>query len=135
MVTISSSVVKRDSRGAQDVISELRNSGWNRTGSAVNGRVVYMENSGFSLTVVEGPMGTVVLPSGPVRGRLFGNSGLNLGIMDGGLTGFSMPGPIQLFSQNNTTTSREGSRQRDAGVAAENPEQPARKQFGESDFV
>lgn len=139
MVTISSSVIRRDSRSRPAVMKELKNNGWSRTGSALGGRLIYMENSGFSLTVVDGPAGTLVVPSGPIRGRVFGDSGLNLGLMDGGLTGFNVPGPITPFGgrdEGPTEAEREAqqAQDREDALAEENPEQPSRK-TGQSDFV
>lgn len=74
---IGSSVVRRDSRSASRVINELQSQGWRRTGS-IGDRVTYMESAGFSLTVIDGPAGSVVIPSGPIRGRVFGSSGLEV---------------------------------------------------------
>jgi len=143
MVTLSSSVIKRDSRSVSDVTRELKQNGWNRTGSVLNGKLLYLENSGFSLTVADGPMGTLVFPSGPVRGRVFGNSGLNFGLMNTSSLGSSMPGPILPFgntqslgpSDTNGSEQVEEAEPRKPSGFDENPEQPNRKQHGEFDFV
>jgi tetraacyldisaccharide-1-P 4'-kinase len=59
---------------------ELKNSGFTETGKVLNGRVRYFENdAGINLTVVDGVRGSFVLPSGPVRGFMFGNNAVGLG--------------------------------------------------------
>lgn len=78
-LNIGTSVVKRESRPTEEVVAQLENDGWEMTGSIGGDRVLYFEKSGINITVMEGPMGTLVFPSGPVRGRLFGNSGLMAG--------------------------------------------------------
>lgn len=74
-LNIGSSVLKRETKPYDEVLSQLRRNGWTQTGS-LGDSVRYFENSGFSITVVDGPMATLIMPSGPVRGRVFGNSGL-----------------------------------------------------------
>lgn len=77
-LNFGSSVVKRETRTLDSVTEQLQADGWVQTGS-LGGRVKYFEKTGFNLTAVEGPFGTVVFPSGPLRGRLFGsNSGLQV---------------------------------------------------------
>ena len=74
-LNIGTSVMKREAKDIDEVTSQLRRNGWEQTGS-LGDRVKYFENSRINITVIEGPMGTVILPSGPIRGRLFGDSGL-----------------------------------------------------------
>lgn len=70
-LNVGGSVVKREVRDTQEVINKLSQDGWNKTGS--RGDVVtYMEKSGINLTVVDGPVGTLIFPSGPFRGSFFG---------------------------------------------------------------
>lgn len=73
-MNFGTSIFKREAKDAQEVIDHLRNNGWEVTGTLGN-RLTYMENSSFNLTIVDGVKGTLVVPSGPIRGRLFGNSG------------------------------------------------------------
>jgi len=73
------SVFKREAKPASEVEKKLSRDGWNKTGSVANGRVQYFEKSGINITTVSGPRGTVILPSGPIRGRLFGQGvGINM---------------------------------------------------------
>lgn len=75
-INVGSSILKRETRTLDSITEQLQADGWVQTGSLGN-RVRYFEKTGFNITAVEGPFGTVVVPSGPVRGRLFGsNSGL-----------------------------------------------------------
>lgn len=74
-INIGSSVFKREAKSMDEVTNILKRNGWSQTGS-LGSRVKYFENSGLSVTVVDGPMGTLIIPSGPIRGRMFGNSGL-----------------------------------------------------------
>lgn len=76
-LNFGSSVLKREAKPLTDVTNQLKANGWRQTGSLGN-RVVYLENSGMNITVIDGPMGTLVVPSGPIRGRVFGDSGLQL---------------------------------------------------------
>lgn len=61
----------------EDVVKQLKRNGWEQTGS-LGERVLYFENSRIGITVVDGPMGVLVMPSGPIRGRVFGDSGLQI---------------------------------------------------------
>lgn len=74
-LNIGSSVMKREAKPIDQVTNQLKRNGWTQTGSLGN-KIKYFENSRLSITVVDGPMGTLILPSGPIRGRLFGDSGL-----------------------------------------------------------
>lgn len=76
-INIGSSQLKREARDVEVVIKKLKRNGWTQSGS-LGDRVLYFENTGMSITVIDGPMGTLVVPSGPVRGRLFGSSGLRI---------------------------------------------------------
>lgn len=73
MVSLGTSVIKREDRPADQVITLLQRRGWEVTGR-VGSRITYLENSGLNITVVEGPMGTIIMPSGPLRGRIFGEN-------------------------------------------------------------
>lgn len=68
------SVFKREARDAAEVIRKLQQDGWNKTGELAGGRVTYWEKSGINITVVDGPVGTTIMPSGPIRGALFGKN-------------------------------------------------------------
>lgn len=71
---ISLSVLKRDSREIGEVDQILKNNGWTMTASVGPGdRIRYYEQAGFNITAIGGPSGTVILPSGPLRGRIFGD--------------------------------------------------------------
>lgn len=158
MVNIGSSVIRRESRSADDVLDELRANGWSKT-DEVHGNIHYLENSGFSLTVIDGPLATTVIPSGPLRGRLFGTSGLEVSmdrnLMDvGSLTdrqqsmSASFGGRLRTlpFRGNNGQT-EDGSSQEDSedssnsngdGSTGGEPQQPNRKNTrssGSGDFV
>jgi len=81
LIEFSSSTVKRTSKSIDQVHSELTEQGFEHTGDALDGRVHYHENEGgFNLTIVETRRGTVVIPSGPVRGNLFGDQAVSLNI-------------------------------------------------------
>jgi hypothetical protein len=67
------SAIKRESKPKEDVERHLIRNGWEKTGEALGGRADYYENAGINLTVIEGPMGTLVVPSGPVRGTVYGD--------------------------------------------------------------
>lgn len=73
MVSLGTSVIKREDKPADQVITTLQRRGWEVTGRVGN-RVTYLENSGLNITVIDGPMGTVIMPSGPLRGRIFGEN-------------------------------------------------------------
>jgi hypothetical protein len=156
VLNFSSSVVRRESRSKQEVVNELMSQGWEQTGSMGN-RVSYLENGGISISVVSGPMGSVIVPSGPIRGRLFGQSGLNFGMMQQqGMAGPDIRrrlpdiggsgGPLgnmgvnrMSMNNNNGNNNNNGSsnNQNDSEEEVE-PEQPMRKSgrsSGTGDFV
>lgn len=76
-LNLGSSVFKREAKSMDKVVSRLKEEGWSETGS-LGSRVRYFESSGISITVVEAAMGVLIFPSGPLRGRVFGDSGLNV---------------------------------------------------------
>lgn len=71
-LNIGTSVFKRESKSIGDVESRLVSDGWEKTGSTAGGRIRYYEKSGINITALSGPAGTVIMPSGPVRGMIFG---------------------------------------------------------------
>lgn len=74
-LNLGSSVLKREVKDINEVINQLQRNGWSQTGS-LGDSVRYFENSGMNITVIDGPMATLIIPSGPIRGRVFGDSGL-----------------------------------------------------------
>jgi len=70
-IEIGLSTVKRIAEPKERVEEHLREGGWEETATTSSGRVSYYQNSGINLTVLEGPFGTVILPSG-LRGLVFG---------------------------------------------------------------
>jgi len=75
---IGSSVVKRESKTIEAVEERLLGDGWKKTGEVANGRVRYYQKTGINITALKGPMATVLMPSGPVRGALFGQGAVGL---------------------------------------------------------
>lgn len=71
-INMGSSIIKREAKPLSKVETQMRRNGWEKTGQ-IGDRVSYMESSNVNLTLVEGPLGTVVLPSGPLRGAVFGD--------------------------------------------------------------
>lgn len=78
MINIESSVLKRFDKSASEVRKELKESGFEDTGAVLDGRLAYHENAGVNLTTLDGPFGTLVFPSGPIRGALFGKSAVGI---------------------------------------------------------
>lgn len=78
-LNVGTSVLKRETRSIDQVEQHFLDRGWSRTGSALGGRVRYIENGSINLTLISGPLGTVVAPSGPVRGALFGDGAVSVG--------------------------------------------------------
>ena len=72
-LNFGTSVLKREGKSIEKVDQRLTNAGWVRTSSALNGRVRYYELAGINITAVGGPLGTTIMPSGPVRGAIFGD--------------------------------------------------------------
>jgi len=71
-------VFKREAKSIDEVSKKLQRDGWEKTGSLANGRVLYFQKSGIEITAAKGPMGTLIFPSGPIRGKLFGSGvGIN----------------------------------------------------------
>ena len=71
-LNIGSSVVKREAKPIEEVADKFASDGWSQTGSLMGGNVLYFEKSGVNVTLIGGPGGTVVVPSGPLRGGFFG---------------------------------------------------------------
>lgn len=69
-----SSVVKRESKPIEAVEERLLGDGWKKTGEIASGRVRYYQKTGINITAVKGPVATLLMPSGPVRGAFFGDS-------------------------------------------------------------
>lgn len=98
---INLSVVKRRQDDLAQVVSELEQQGFSSTDTVLNDKVHYLENdSGISLRVVEGPMATWVIPSGPVSGKMFGSGG---GGFNMGQTNSSNEGDQQAIDMDNRT--------------------------------
>lgn len=72
------SVIKRESASKEEVVEKFKSDGWKVTGTIGGGKINYLQKSGINITVISGPRGTVVLPSGPIRGRLFGDKAVGL---------------------------------------------------------
>lgn len=77
-LNIGTSVVKREAKKISAVESRLLSDGWTRTGTALNGKVRYYQNSNFNITAMQGPLGTIIMPSGPIRGLIFGNNAVGI---------------------------------------------------------
>lgn len=76
----NSSVAKRVNMDWDVFHEAIERSGFEHVSSVAGGRIHYHENeAGFSITLIDGPRANLILPSGPFRGRIFGNSGLSLG--------------------------------------------------------
>lgn len=77
ILEIRSSMFKRIDMEPDDAHEALIELGFDHVDDAAGGRIHYHENeAGMSLTLVEGPRAVSIFPSGPIRGRLFGTSGL-----------------------------------------------------------
>lgn len=72
-LNFGSSVVKREAKDVDKVRQHLERSGWELTGS-IGSRAYQYESSGVSITVMKGPLGTVIFPSGPIRGSILGKN-------------------------------------------------------------
>lgn len=89
-MNVDLSVIKRRTESASTIINRLKSQGFSQTNSIMGGRLVYLENSeGIGLTVVDGPRGTVITPSGPIRGMVFGENSVGLGIVRSSSNGSS----------------------------------------------
>jgi hypothetical protein len=81
MTNVDLSVIKRRTESIDRMERRLRAQGFSQTESILNGKVRYYENQeGIGLTLIDGPLGTVLTPSGPVRGTLFGERSVGIGI-------------------------------------------------------
>lgn len=69
-VSFGGSVLKREARSIERVRKEFSRGGWTRTGS-IGERIQYYEKNGINITLIGGPRGTVIIPSGPIRGSIF----------------------------------------------------------------
>lgn len=74
MIDIDMSVFRSERRSIDDVERDLRRRGWKKVSEKRGGRVRYMENKGINLSLIQLPFRTVVVPSGPVRGFVFGDN-------------------------------------------------------------
>lgn len=72
-ISFGSSVLKREAKPIEDVEKQFRRDGWTKTSEVLGGRLVYLQKTGVNITLISGPLGTAVIPSGPVRGKAFGN--------------------------------------------------------------
>lgn len=79
MINIETSVFKRYDASPERVHQHLINNGFEPTGQIMDGRIHYHENGGINLTMVDGPFGVIVFPSGPVRGAIFGKNAVGAG--------------------------------------------------------
>ena len=102
-LNFGTSVLKREGKSIDQVAKRLKNAGWKETGAALNGRLRYFELAGINITALGGPMGTTIFPSGPIRGRLFGEDAVgfsttsSIGAGDGKTeTKQTSPNPEQL---------------------------------------
>lgn len=77
-LNFGTSVVKREGKSIEKVDQRLRDAGWKQTASVLGGRVRYYELAGISITAVGGPFGTTIMPSGPVRGAIFGDDAVGV---------------------------------------------------------
>jgi hypothetical protein len=69
-INIGTSVFKREAEPKSRVVDVMKANGWRDKGSLAG--ITYLENSGINLSVVQGPGGgTLVFPSGVVRGMVF----------------------------------------------------------------
>lgn len=102
------SVFKREARPYKEVETHLLQEGWMKTGS-VGERIHYFESSGINITVIDGMNATLVMPSGPVRGRLFSDSA-------GGLMSMSTLGMGSKSDSSNQSKSRNRSSSADSSI-------------------
>lgn len=79
MFSLELPVTKRYNADVEQVKQFLEENGFERTGQALKGRFTYYENAGIGVTVMDGPAGTTVFPSGPLRGAKFGRHAVSMG--------------------------------------------------------
>lgn len=73
LLEVDGSVVKRTREPTDIVRNELSNEGYEHVESSLTGRVHYYENKeGTNLTVIRSLRATVVMPTGPVRSKVYG---------------------------------------------------------------
>lgn len=77
-INVGTSVLKREAKPISQVKSNFKSNGWEVTADLLGGRLVYVEKNGINLTLLSGPVGTVVFPSGPIRGAAFGDEAVSL---------------------------------------------------------
>lgn len=77
-LNVGTSVVKRENKSIDEVESRLINQGWEKTAEIAGGRVRYYESANFNITAISGPLGTVLVPSGPLRGLAFGDDAVTV---------------------------------------------------------
>lgn len=78
-ISVGTSVLKREPRDIDEVAEKLKSEGWERTESILGGRVQYFKSAGIGITAMQGPMGTVIMPSGPIRGQIFSGDTVGIG--------------------------------------------------------
>lgn len=71
-INFGGSVLKREAKEIDKVEKQLLSDGWEKTAHPT-GRLRYYQKSGINITALGGPNGTVIFPSGPVRGKAFGS--------------------------------------------------------------
>lgn len=72
-------VVKRYNADISEAHENLVSNGFEVTGTIMDGGIRYYENAGVGVTLIDGPFGTSLIPSGPIRGMKFGESAVNFG--------------------------------------------------------
>ena len=81
LIEFESSAVKRTSKSLDEIHQEFLDAGFEHTGTALDGKIHYHENeNGLNVTLIETRRGSLVLPSGPIRGNLFGENAVDLDI-------------------------------------------------------
>lgn len=76
-LNVGLSVFKREIASLSEVQNTLESDGWNRVGE-MGDRVQMFEKSGVNITAIEGPMATIVVPSGPIRGKFFSEDSVGI---------------------------------------------------------
>lgn len=98
-LNVGLSVFKRETQSLDAVQRSLENNGWSRVGS-YGGRARVFEKSGISITAVKGPLATIVMPSGPLRGKIFSEDAV-------GINRLSVIGTSQSSEDNANRKERE----------------------------
>lgn len=74
------SVVKRLGTDIEMVSKQMAEAGFNKTGEALGGKAIYYEIAGINVTLIPTPTGgTLIFPSGPIRGKLKGDRAVRQG--------------------------------------------------------